>query len=142
MLKSTAKRAWTTRGLSMKSDVCYCLSTQPPKKFKGNTLRLVWIFINPALWIDGVLGKNKHRERKHEACPAQELFIDSLWHGLGVAQYCSYDLCLPKLTGILRLCSPREGLLALPPQLSSWCCSEHSLWSPETITSASCHPLT
>lgn len=34
VLKSTAKRTWTTRGLSMKSDVCYCLSTQPPKKFK------------------------------------------------------------------------------------------------------------
>lgn len=143
VLKSAAKRAWTTRGLSMKSNVCYCLSTQPPKKFKGNTLRLVWIFINPVLWIDGVLGKNKHRRRKHEACPAQELFIDSLWHRLGVAQYCSYDLCLPKLTGILRFCSPREGLcqcnwLAVSVQLSSQCCS----WPLETITSAFRHLLT
>lgn len=129
VLKSAAKRAWPLEVWAW-SQMCVILSTQPPKKFKGNTLRLVWIFINPVLWIDGVLGKNKHRQRKHESCPAQELFIDSLWHRLGVAQYCSYDLCLPKLRGILRLCSPREGLLAVSVQLSSQCCS----WPLETIT--------
>jgi len=112
----------------------YCTPTQPPKKFKGNTLRLVRIFINPALWIDGVLVKNKHRHRKHKVCFTQELFIDSLWHRLEMAWYCSYNFSLPKLTGFLRLCSPCEGFPCLV--IASF--SSASFWKLIVITGDNC----